>query len=190
MKLNVFIYGLLIGLILSTIGCIWYYSHKDPVKQDVQTVVSYIEDKHAIDSITADRDTWKAQFYGSQDRINGLAKERRKLQESQGELILYADSLEREIALKKDTVCMQALTAKDQVIQLKDSIITSIDAEAQEYSRALLFAQNTIKKDSLIINKQAQAIDNLSCAYGWKVKHKFFAWLLGWECKKPPNQKK
>lgn len=181
---------ILIGISVVLSAAFWWTkSHEAKPQNAAETIVKYVIDKHSIDSLTRERDDWKIQFNVAQGRINSISKDRLVLQNTQGELILYADSLEREIALRNDTACIKAITAKNRVIQRKDSIINWLDAETREYSRTIFIAQTTIQKDSLIISKQAQTIDNLSCAYGWKVKHKFWAWLFGWKCNQPHNQK-
>lgn len=180
--MKAYVIGLIAAVVLFCAG--WFLHKPKEPKQDARVIERIVIDKHYSDSLQNENKILQEQFTASQEKVNGLYSERTQLRGNVQKLSRYADSLEREIILKNDTDCIKALTAKNDVIIGKDSIIGIMDAEILQHKRQVLLLSETVRNDSLVIGKQLGTLGDLSCAYNWKIRHPFWAWVFRWKCNK------
>jgi len=71
----------------------------------------------------------------------------------------------------------------DSALIAYEALVDTLDKEAESYSKQLyLCEQQSAIKDTIITNK-TKLIDTYQCRTEWKVKHRFWAWVIGYKCK-------
>ena len=181
--MRTFIYGLLIGLLVYAGGvALWMKTHEKKEKPQ-QPVIQIVENDQKIDSLTACIADLNKQIDSSKAVIK---QKNSKIQIQKAELTVYKaykDSLQLAYEREKTFArCDSLVQAQSAVISEQDTIITELDLEAQEYSKQMELLTETKDVQGMIIMQQEATIDNLKCAFKWKVKHKFWAWVMGWKC--------
>lgn len=174
---------ILIGICI-VLGAIlwWNASHKEKPKEPI---IQVLENTYKSDSLQMCINALNLKI----DSTSKLIKSRERVITLQRatitDVVSYADSLELAYNNQKTIDrCDSVIAAKNKVISEKDTLIDELDAEAQEYSRQVFQLTDKADKQSQLIKEKDIQIDNLSCTVNWKVRHKFWAWLLGYKCKK------
>jgi len=102
-----------------------------------------------------------------------------------------ADSAEERYNRQKTIErCDSTIKHKNIVIRSKDSLINSLDQEAQEYSSLAYtyqckyaIAQEEVDSKKDLISYYKNLNTDYNCFLDWKSKHKFWVWLLRAKCK-------
>ena len=75
--------------------------------------------------------------------------------------------------------CDSLVEAQRSVIIEQDTLLMALEAEAIEYSNQVaLLDKKSIAQDTIIV-EQRNTIDELKCAYNWKIRKPFWAGYLG-----------
>lgn len=181
--MRTFVYGLLLGLIVSLVGYIYWESTKDEPGQD--PVIEYVENIHKLDSLqyqinllTAKIDSSKSAIQKKNTIIVAQKKDLTKVRS-------YADSLEA-VYMGDRTLerCDSIIMAKNEVIVKQDTVIQNQEFIIDECTNQVVWLNEKVYSQDQIIFQKDSTIETLSCAYDWKIRRKFLAWLLGWKCNK------
>lgn len=179
--------GLLAGIIISLLVVIIAKSLKKP-EPAPQPQIIIVENNSKVDSLTSE--VWKlnARIDSSKAAITKSRQETNRMKKELAVYRSYKDSLELAYKeLKTLERCDSLVTAQRAVIIEQDTVLMQLEAEAIEYSlQATLLDRKVIVQDT-IIAQQRNTIDQLKCAYNWKIRKPFWAWLLGWKCHPPDN---
>jgi len=183
--MKTFIYGLISGLLL-LVGYIAYqYFSPEPKPEPVLYVAENLRRVDSLEFTISLKDSLieKAdKALKSRERVIKL--QRAKITDVSS----YADSLEQAyLSDKTIEKCDSLLYAKNNEIAERDTLIISLDLEAREYSDKIVLLVEKVDTQNLLLFEKDKTIENLNCAASWKVNHRFWAWLMGWKCKQPPN---
>lgn len=182
--MKTYLFGLLTGLLLVAAGVIWYSKTRPP--KEPETVIQVVENNVKVDSLKWEIQTLNKLLDSAgkviQRRDGKIITQRREI----ATLKAFKDSAqlayEREKTLER---CDSLVTAQNGVIQAQDSLINELDLEAREYSKQAYLLTHKTELQSIIIQAQDSTIKQLNCAATWKVKHRFWAWVMGWKCYPP-----
>lgn len=185
--MKTFIYGLIAGLLLSVGFMVYKYFDKEPEPEPVLHVVENLRRVDSLEFVLQQKDS----LIEKSDKALQSRERVIKLQRAEiYDVSNYADSL--ELAYLSDKTiekCDSMLIAKNKEISEKDTLIDELDLEAREYSDKIVLLVEKVNTQNLLLFEKDKTIDNLNCAASWKVNHRFWAWLLGWKCERPPNKK-
>lgn len=181
--MKLFIYGLLVGLILSLTAYVWHIEKES--KKEKSPIIEYVENIHKLDSLQYKIDELTAKLEGSKIAIESKNKVIVVQKKEIAKVKTYADSLETAYQNDRNLeLCDSVIMAKNTVIESQDTLITNLESQTREYENQVCLLAETVKtKDEIILQKDS-TIETLSCAYDWKIRRKFWAWLLGWKCNK------
>lgn len=191
MKRSFYVYhliGLVVGALLAFLG-MKYFEKKD-TGPDARVVERIVVDKHKADSLLREVAKKDTALRKSEAQSQSLKRRNILIKASLTDITAYADSLAVVAASLHSPECDSAISAKNGVIQRQNELIKGIELESQLYIAQIDILKDINRTDSVLIKQQSGTIDELSCAYNWKIRHKFWAWVFGWKCNKPPNQKK
>ena len=181
--MKLFIYGLLVGLILSLTAYVWWLENKSEPEND--PVIEYVENIHKLDSLNYVIEELTAKLEGSKIAIESKNKVIVVQKKEIAKVKTYADSLEASYQNDRNLeLCDSVIMAKNSVIESQDTLIVTLEAQTKEYSNQVCLLNETINTKDKIIFQKDSTIETLSCAYDWKIRRKFLAWLLGWKCNK------
>ena len=86
--------------------------------------------------------------------------------------------------------CDSTIKHKNVVIRSKDSLINSLDKEAQEYSNLAYsymgkysIAQEEVNSKKDLLGYYKTLDTDYNCFLDWKLKHKFWVWILRVKCR-------
>lgn len=180
--MRAFFYGFLIGLLIAMGGYIVWNSGEDekpdPVVESVENIHKLDSLQYCIDELTAREDSSRIVIETRNRIIINQKKDYSKVK-------TYADSLEAAYYSDKTIEkCDSTITAKNLVIVSQDSIIKNQDVVIDECSNLVGSLSEKVETQDEIIAEKNSTIAELSCAYDWKIKRKFWAWVLGWKCNK------
>lgn len=179
--MKTFVAGVLAGVIISLVGYIWWQSKQE--KPD--PVIEYVENIHKLDSLSYIINDLTAKIEGSKVAIEAKNKVIVNQKNEIAEVKTYADSL--ELAYQNDKsleLCDSVIMAKNSVIESQDTLIVNLEAQTKEYSNQVCLLNETVNTKNQIIFQKDSTIETLNCAYDWKIRRKFWAWVLGWKCSK------
>ena len=181
--------GILIGIVFSLITVIVVNRLQKP-KPTPQPEVIIIEDNTKIDSLNIA--IWKLNARIDSSKVT-IVKSRQETSRMKKELAVYRsykDSLEMAYKeLKTLERCDSLVQAQNAVIIEQDTILMALESEAIEYSNQVALLDKKVVTQDTIIVEQRNTIDELKCAYAWKIRKPFLAWLLGWKCNNPPGKR-
>lgn len=181
--MKIYLIGILSGLILALAGWAIYEKNKPAPKSDVQVIERIITDKQKVDSLLLVNARKDSTLRKSAKKLAVLRSDNQQKEDSLAKLLAYAYALEEQAALLHQPACDSAIKAKNVVIDKQDQLITGLKTETKEYNVQVSILNEQRMTDSLIIFRQAYTINELSCAYKWKIKHRFWAWIFGWKCR-------
>ena len=184
--MKLFIYGLLVGLILSLTAYVWWLENKSEPEND--PVIEYVENIHKLDSLNYVIEELTAKLEGSKIAIESKNKFIVVQKKEIAKVKTYADSLEASYQNDRDIeLCDSVIMAKNTVIEAQDTLIISLESKGVEYIKQVCLITETINTKDQVIFEKDSTIETLRCAYDWKIKRKFWAWVLGWKCNKKSN---
>ena len=181
--------GILIGVIISLIAVIAIKRMQKPEPKPKPEII-IVENNIKVDSLNIE--IWKlnARIDSSKAAINKSRRETSLMKKELEVYRSYKDSLEMAYnELKTLERCDSLVEAQRSVVIEQDTLLMALEAEAIEYSNQVaLLDKKTIAQDTIIV-EQRNTIDELKCAYNWKIRKPFWAWLLGWKCNNPPDKR-
>lgn len=179
--MKTFILGLIAGIVIGVLG--YMLIKKDPIVRDAKVIEKITIDKHKTDSLLREISIRDALI--AKAKAGALIAQVENAQTKKELVVIkdYADSLEI-ITHILHPECDSIVFAKNEVIVKQDSLINGLDNEIGYHKEQLKLISEQRTIDTTVIKQQMETINTLSCAYDWKIRHKFWAWLFRWKCKK------
>lgn len=176
-----------IVVLIAAVGFLWQRNNRlvqDSGKADARSVEQMVNDRHFADSLL--RENAKKDSALRVVEVKSFQQKRNNavLKSNIAELEVYADSLEGVVYASGVGICDSALAAKNSVIEHQKGLIGGLEDEAGLYVQQIAILKEIRKGDSVLIDSQRSTIEGLSCAYDWKIRHKFWAWIMGYKCNK------
>ena len=169
--------GLISGILLSAAGYFYWKSIQPKPSNFLQTIIQ--TNNLVIDSLENQNKRILSDFNASKDKIDIYRQRANKNALNAKQMALYADSLENILKQNNDSVCFDALRAKNEVIILRDSVIINQALQIEQDSLNILRFQSVTLNDSIIISKQGKLIDRINKSFTQKCWLKRAAFRFG-----------